>query len=166
MHLGDCVSWCSSCGRPSSSEGLAAALRAYLDHARRAEGLDFAVDDGLRSDPEPEMRAFLYGAAQEILMNVRKHAHASRVVVTLTDRDGSHLIRIRDDGIGFDVSEALSARPGHLGLAALSERLELAGGVLSIDSAPGAGATVELEVPAPALAREHPRGGAIRAVGW
>ena len=129
------------------SQGLAPALRAYLEHTSHEESLGFALEDRLGSDPEPEMRAFLYRAAQEILMNVRKHAHASSVEVTLIECNGRHLIQIRDDGVGFDVPEALRARPGHLGLAALSERLELVGGVLRIESAPGAGALVELEVP-------------------
>jgi len=136
------------------TKGLVPAVKAYLEHARLLEGLDFALDDQLPSDPEPEMRGFLYRVAQEILMNVRKHAHASRVEVTLTARsDGRHVIRIRDDGVGFDVTDALHARPGHLGLAALTERLELAGGVLRIDSAPGAGATVEFEVPVERVAK-------------
>jgi signal transduction histidine kinase len=135
--------------RPPQLEthGLVAALRAYLEHVERNEGLAFTLDDRLTSDPEPELRAFLYRVAQELLMNVRKHARASVVEVTLMMRDGRYVTRVRDDGVGFDVAEALRARPGHLGLAALTERLELAGGVLHVESASGAGATVELEVP-------------------
>jgi signal transduction histidine kinase len=129
-------------------QGLVPALRAYLEHAEREEGLGFALDDQLSSVPDHEMRTFLLRIAQEILMNVRRHAHASRVEVSLTARDGRHVIRVRDDGVGIDVAEALRARAGHLGLAALNERLELAGGVLRIESAAGAGATVEFEVPA------------------
>ena len=67
----------------------------------------------------------------------------SYVDVSLTERDGRHVICVRDDGVGFNPAEALRQRPGHLGLAALTERLRLAGGVLRIDSAPDAGATVE-----------------------
>ena len=80
-------------------------------------------------------------------MNVRKHARASAVEVMLTVSRGRYVIRVRDNGVGFDVAEALRARPGHLGLAALNERLELAGGVLRLESATGGGATVEFEVP-------------------
>lgn len=132
------------------TEGLASALRAYLEHVRRVENLGFTLEGGLSTEPEPEpeMGAFLYRVAQEILMNVRKHAQAATVEVTIMARDGRHVIRIRDDGVGFDVTDALRASPGHLGLAALTERLELAGGVLRVESAPGAGATVEFEVPA------------------
>jgi signal transduction histidine kinase len=130
------------------SEGLAPALRAYLEHVEREEGLGFKLDDRLPSEPDPEVRVFLYRAAQEVLMNVRKHARASVVDVTLIARDGRYVTRVRDDGVGFDVAESLRPRPGHLGLAALSERLALAGGELRLESAPGAGATVEFEVPA------------------
>ena len=129
------------------SHGLVAALRAYLEHVQREESLGFTLDDRLAADPPPELRAFLYRVAQELLMNVRKHAQASAVDVSLMMRDGRYVIRVRDDGVGFDVAEALRPRPGHLGLAALTARLELAGGVLHVESASGAGATVELEVP-------------------
>jgi signal transduction histidine kinase len=129
------------------TDGLAAALRGYLEHAQLEEGLGFTLEDRLPSEPHAELRTFLYRVTCELLMNVRKHARASGVEVTLLIRDGRYLIRVRDDGLGFDVDDAVRALPGHLGLAALTERLALAGGVLRIDSTPGAGATVEFEVP-------------------
>jgi signal transduction histidine kinase len=129
------------------SHGLAQALRANLQYAQHHEGLAYTLDDQLTADPDPEARAFLYGVAQEALINVRKHAHASHVDVTLMVRAGCHVIRIHDDGIGFDVTEGLRARPGHLGLAALTERLEHAGGKLRVDTTPGAGTSLEFEVP-------------------
>jgi signal transduction histidine kinase len=131
------------------NQGLIAALRSYLEHAEREDGLHFTLDDQLSATPARETRVFLLRATQELLMNVRKHAHASRVDVSVTTRDGWHVIRVRDDGVGFNAVDALLARAGHLGLAALSDRLEFAGGALRIESAPGAGATVEFELPAP-----------------
>jgi signal transduction histidine kinase len=129
------------------SQGLVPALRAYLEHTQHHEGLGYTLDDQLRADPDPQSGTFLYRVAQEALINVRKHAHASHVEVTLMARAGRHVIRVRDDGVGFDVTEGLRARPGHLGLAALTEWLELAGGALRIDAVPGAGTTLEFEVP-------------------
>jgi signal transduction histidine kinase len=131
------------------NQGLVAALRAYLEHTQREDGLDFTLHDHLSATPDPETRAFVFRAAQELLMNVRKHAHASRVDVSVAARGGRVVIRVHDDGVGFDAIQALRARPGHLGLAALAERLELAGGALRVDSADGAGSTIEFEVPAP-----------------
>ena len=135
--------------RELDDEGLVAALRVYLEHAQYEEGLGYTLDGELSSESDAEMREFLFSVTQELLMNVRKHAQASRVDVLLTGRDGRHVIRVRDDGVGFDVAKALQARPDHLGLAALRQRVLAAGGMLRIESLPGAGADVELEVPVP-----------------
>jgi signal transduction histidine kinase len=127
--------------------GLGAALRAYLERAEREEGLTFTLDDQLPPALDGSTRGFLFSITQELLMNVRKHAHASHVEVSLSSGNGRQVIRVSDDGVGFDVAQSLEVRPGHLGLAALVARVEHAGGVLRIDTAPGAGATVEFEVP-------------------
>jgi signal transduction histidine kinase len=129
------------------TQGLAPALRAYLEHAKHEEGLAFTLEDRLPRDPEPELRMLIYRVAQELLINVRKHAHAAGVEVTLLTQDGRHVVRVRDDGVGFNVPNALRPRPGHLGLAALTEHLERVGGVLRVESTPGAGASVEFEIP-------------------
>ena len=67
------------------------------------------------------------------MTNVRKHANATHVDVRLTSMDGGLLLRIVDDGDGFDPSE--TAPPGHLGLATVTERAELAGGWCRVHSA-------------------------------
>ena len=89
----------------------------------------------------------LYRIAQEVLTNVRKHAGAENAIVTLDARDGGYYVRVRDDGVGF-TPESATARPGHLGLAAIRERAELAGGWLRIESAPNDGTTVEFWIAA------------------
>jgi signal transduction histidine kinase len=136
--------------RELDDEGLLAALRVYLEHAQYEDGLGYTLDGQLSAEPNPETREFLFSVTQELLMNVRKHAHASQVDVLVTGRDGRHVIRVCDDGVGFDVADALRARPDHLGLEALTERVSSAGGVLRIESLPGAGTEVECELPAPA----------------
>ena len=93
------------------SLGLIAALRAYLEHVEALEGLAFEIDAQLTAEPEPELRAFLYRVTQEILMNVRKHAQATRVAVTVTATEDGIAIAVRDDGIGFDVRQALTRAP-------------------------------------------------------
>jgi signal transduction histidine kinase len=150
--------------RPPELErrGIGSTLRAYLEHVQHDEGLDFIIDDCLHSNPDPETREFVCRLAREVLMNVRKHARASRVEVTLTERDGKYGVRVRDNGIGFDPAEALRPRPGHLGLAALTERIELAGGAIRIETALGAGATVDLELP---VDGERPSGGRAEPPG-
>ena len=88
----------------------------------------------------------LYRLAQEALTNVRKHARASTAAVLLDERDGGYRLRVTDNGVGFKVEDA-SPVPGHLGLAAMRERAELAGGWLRIESAVDAGTTVECWLP-------------------
>ncbi len=128
-------------------EGLAPAIRMYLDQMRADGGPDYEVEEDLEGELSQEARAIIYRIAQEALANVRKHAQATKVTVSLASQPGGILVHIQDDGRGFVLEEATRARPGHLGLAAMRERAETAGGWLQMESAPGAGAVVEYWVP-------------------
>jgi PAS domain S-box-containing protein len=127
-------------------EGLEVALREYLRELQDESGL--VVKLQARVDPEPahETRAIAYRIAQEALTNVRKHADASQVEITLETVDDGLRVRIEDDGRGFDPAMTLP-RPGHMGLSAIRERAELAGGACRIESAPRRGTTVEFWLP-------------------
>lgn len=90
----------------------------------------------------------LYLLAQEALANAAKHAHASRVLVSLRQTDDAHVaLQIIDNGRGFDAN---AERPvlGH-GLSNMAERARAIGGEFAIDSSPGEGTTVTVRVPAP-----------------
>jgi PAS domain S-box-containing protein len=128
------------------NEGLSAALEMYLEETERAGGPGYQLDDRLPHNPPEVTRVILYRVAQEVLQNIRRHAAATHVAVTLETREGGYYMRIRDDGIGFLPARA-SLKPGHLGLAAIRERATLAGGWLRIESAPGEGASIEFWVP-------------------
>jgi PAS domain S-box-containing protein len=128
-------------------DGLSSALRLYLDQIRLQVPLRYHIDDRLVSQPLPETRLILYRIAQEALTNVRKHAQADSVRILLDRRPEGYLVRIADDGIGFSGNEAATG-PGHIGLVAMRERAELAGGWLRIESRVGAGTTVEFQIPA------------------
>lgn len=93
----------------------------------------------LASDAESN----LYRLAQEALHNVYKHADASQVRVSLTNRDGRLLLMIADDGRGFDLSKLSPAAAG-LGLVNMRERAALAGGEFRLDTSPGRGTTVSV----------------------
>ncbi len=136
--------------RPASLEddGLATVIRSLLETLRQENGLRCRIQDHLTGQPSPEVAMTLYRIARESLVNVRKHARATRVDVLLSERDGGYLVRIRDDGVGFDAREPGRIRRGHLGFQAMRERAELAGGWWRVDSAPGAGTVVEFWVPA------------------
>jgi PAS domain S-box-containing protein len=120
-------------------DGLVAALRLCLDHAAIDTGWSAVVRDGLEAEPSPELRALLYRSLQEAVTNVRKHARATRVEVAVESVGDGIALHIQDDGVGFNVAEAMTPRPGHMGLSTMIERAELLGGWCRVSSAPGEG---------------------------
>jgi signal transduction histidine kinase len=123
--------------------GLASAIRIYLDETRDRFGLAYELDNRLDDEPPAEVRLNLYRIAQEAITNVRKHAGAARVHVSLASRDNGVLVTVRDDGRG--VQAAPGARS--FGLAGMRERAESAGGWWRIESGHGSGTTVEFWLP-------------------
>jgi signal transduction histidine kinase len=114
-----------------------------------------------------EQRKLLPGAeiallrvAQEALANVRQHARAQRVGLTLTYLDDATLLDVRDNGVGFDPGLAGRARDrsrgAGFGLTGMRERVEGQGGTLTVESAPGRGTAIVAALPAAVQAR---RGG-------
>jgi signal transduction histidine kinase len=128
-------------------EGLANALAIQLEQARDEDGLAYDFDNTLEHQPAEPAQTVLYRAAREALTNVRKHAGASRVHLVLEEHDGGFVLTVQDDGGGFAPEQALRVRPGHLGLPALRERVETAGGWLRLDSRPGAGSKLNVWLP-------------------
>jgi signal transduction histidine kinase len=130
--------------------GLAAALELFLTDAFSHNGFDWRVDNRLPTEPSPAVRAILYRVALEALTNVRKHAHASLVEVSLERRGAGVAVRVRDDGDGFELpAPEAPPGPGHIGLLSMRERAEAAGGQFSLTSEPGAGTTVDFWMPEP-----------------
>lgn len=85
--------------------------------------------------------------AQEALHNALRHAGPGRVDVTLARQgQGGALLRIADDGSGFDPS-AVRRAGRHLGLVSMRDRANGVGGRLTVESAPGKGTVIEMEVP-------------------
>ena len=95
----------------------------------------------------------LYRIVQEALTNTVRHAHAKHVGVIVEMRDGAVVAIVEDDGIGFD--EAAAAPRDRLGLFGMQERARMSGGHLTVESAPGKGTTVFIEIPAQAVERFH-----------
>lgn len=133
-------------------EGLGPALRAYLEQTMASLDIAHRVENHLVVEPPLETRVIIYRIAQEVLANVRKHAEAKKVDVLLEDADNGVIVTIRDDGVGFSPQKLLDSLPGHLGLVAMRERAEMAGGWLKLRSVPGTGTTVEFWIPAQARA--------------
>jgi signal transduction histidine kinase len=91
-----------------------------------------------------EAETVLYRTVQESLTNVVKHAGAQSVSISLTRKNGAVSAVIEDDGRGFEPG----AIDGGLGLVGIRERVALVGGRVAIESSPGAGTTIAIEVPA------------------
>ncbi|HWL91292.1 MAG TPA: GAF domain-containing sensor histidine kinase [Actinomycetota bacterium] len=127
-------------------EGLGSALTYLLENSNSS--FDWTIDDAaLDEEPPVQTSLILYRIAQEAFANARKHAKAANVRVTLQPLDGGTSMHIVDDGVGFLPQEALVAAPGHLGLAAIRERAEMAGGSSRLWSLPGQGTTLEVWLP-------------------
>lgn len=134
--------------RPAALDegGLPSALRQYLDVMKQETAIEVQLEAVLDRSPASETQVIAYRIAQEALANVRKHARANRVECAVSAEDGGILTRIIDDGIGFE-SDRGGSVPGHLGLVAMRERVEMAGGWLRITSSPGQGCVVEYWLP-------------------
>jgi signal transduction histidine kinase len=117
-----------------------------LESVRLHSGIETQVDLRLPDQVAPPIQAIVVKNVAEALTNVAKHAHATRVFVSANEVDDGIRVEIVDDGAGFVVAEAVNM-PGHLGLLAMKERAQLAGGWFHIESEPGAGAKVEFWVP-------------------
>jgi signal transduction histidine kinase len=87
---------------------------------------------------------------QEALQNIHKHAEATKIEVTMQQRQGGPLmVSIADNGKGFDPKAARRNRPSSSGLVSMTERAATVGGTLKIDSKPESGTSITLELPMP-----------------
>ncbi len=124
----------------------------------REEGRFLRDGLGLRviveSEPEeltlaPEVEQQLYYVLREGLMNIARHANASRAEVLLKQNEKEIRGELRDDGVGFNMARIKNGHNG-LGLGAMKERVEKLGGILSIETAPGKGTRIWFHVTADA----------------
>ncbi|MFG3322092.1 GAF domain-containing sensor histidine kinase [Streptomyces sp. NPDC048171] len=134
--------------RPAALEedGLVATLRTQiqvLDRAHTAR-VTFA-GHGVKALPAAQEEAMLR-VAQEALHNALRHSEAARVDVTLHRKGTGVVLRVTDDGSGFDPRTVRRAGR-HLGLVSMRDRANGTGGRLTVQSAPGKGTTIEMEVP-------------------
>jgi len=134
--------------RPAAldEDGLVATLRTQTQVLDRAHSARVTFDGrGVRALPAAQEEAVLR-VAQEALHNALRHSGAGRVAVTLERHGQGAVLRVSDDGRGFE--PRTTRRAGrHLGLVSMRDRTNGVGGTLTVESAPGKGTTIEMEVP-------------------
>ena len=129
--------------------GLTVALeRLCAEYSERSEA-EFVLD--VRREVEGPHDRMLFELARELVGNASRHARANRIEVSVRPEDGELVLVVADDGRGMRPgSRAAAVRAGHIGIASCAERVELAGGRLDIDTAPGKGTTATARLPAAA----------------
>ncbi|NIO41489.1 MAG: hypothetical protein GTO41_15730 [Burkholderiales bacterium] len=128
--------------------GLVAALHWHGEQFARRTGIAVAVE-GEESVPRPAARVenALFRIAQEALTNVAKHAQATQVTVTVAIEGGNLHMVVSDDGIGFDPAQLTDPDGGRgWGLLTMTERAEAVGGRCRIESDPGQGTQIIVDV--------------------
>jgi PAS domain S-box-containing protein len=132
--------------------GLTEALSSYLAQVATEAGLRWELVHDLEHEPPAEVAITIFRICQEALTNVRKHAQATSVTVSLSSADHGVQIRVLDDGVGADAGPSYEG-PGtpheHFGMIEMRERAELAGGWWSIQARPGGGTMVRFWLPTP-----------------
>ncbi|MFQ5879036.1 MAG: GAF domain-containing protein [Dehalococcoidia bacterium] len=135
--------------RPSAKRGLLEGLGEYVQRITEQEGLPVHLEtvegaDTLELAPAVEVQAIRI--IQEALSNVRKHAQAQEAWVKVGGDTHWVTITIQDNGQGFDPTR-MNGRGGHFGLETMRERAEAVGGRLTIETAPGKGTSVTVQLP-------------------
>ncbi|QEU95286.1 GAF domain-containing sensor histidine kinase [Streptomyces kanamyceticus] len=134
--------------RPAAldEDGLVATLRTHTQVLHRAHSARVTFEsNGVRALPASQEEAMLR-VAQEALHNALRHSEAGHVAVVLEKRGAGAVLRVIDDGGGFD-PHAIRRAGRHLGLVSMRDRADGVGGQLTVESAPGKGTTIEMEVP-------------------
>jgi NarL family two-component system sensor histidine kinase YdfH len=130
--------------RQSPQDSLDSALQAEISRFSEATGTP--CDFSLRSVPilpDPIKEAVIR-SVEEALTNITKHARAGNAAVNISVEDGRLVVRIQDDGQGFDPT---AVPEGHYGLVGIRERMRLVNGSCDIHSGDGSGTTLKLEIP-------------------
>lgn len=130
--------------------GFEAALEWLAEQLQKQHSIETSYEDDQAPKPlDDDIRALLFHATGELLINAAKHACARNIKV-LTSREGDYIrVSVEDDGVGFNVLETGPARGEcyGFGLFSIRERLNYVGGRLEIDSVPGQGSRVALVAP-------------------
>jgi signal transduction histidine kinase len=129
--------------------GLEAAAEWLTEQIQEKHGIQIGFEDDRQSKPiKDEIRLSLFKATKELLINIVKHAQASKAKVSIWREDNSIRIRVEDDGVGFSTSKdkQLGKTTG-FGLFNIRERIKYLRGNIEIKSEPGGGTQITLSAP-------------------
>jgi signal transduction histidine kinase len=131
--------------------GLVPALQFQLeDFIRRGNIACEFIEDSVAAELPDAVKTCVYRIVQEALHNAEKHSAATLVKVTVRQYPGRLVAEIEDDGCGFSLTEhGRPSRSTGLGLLGMRERAAIAGGTLTVESAPGRGTRIRLLIPLP-----------------
>jgi signal transduction histidine kinase len=132
--------------RPEPLEGcrLSEALTSVTERWSALNGIAAQVTTtGTARPVDPEVEFVLLRAGQEALANVARHAHATRIGLTISYMESEVALDVRDDGVGFDPATADSG----FGLVAMRQRITALSGTLQVESEPGGGTAISACVP-------------------
>jgi signal transduction histidine kinase len=134
---------------PGPSQSFEEVLREYADRWMDQTGIatQLIVDTTLALTPGMELQ--LVRIIQESLTNIRKHAKATTAKIDLRRRNGKLFLTVTDDGIGIVPNSKSPSVFPRFGMATMRERTESIGGTFAIESTPGSGTVVRVEVPLP-----------------
>ena len=127
------------------TDGLVPTLRKHVDVLRHVYGKDVRLAVRRECRLPPRVEKELFRVVQEALNNAIQHADADELAVEVDMLDGHARLCVRDSGVGFDPDEA-RRRSRRLGLVSMEERARELGGTLALESEPGRGTTVTVEV--------------------
>ncbi len=150
MELSDNVQALSLQVHPAIVEdlGLNTALHSLCEEVEKNEGIPIDYQaDGVPADVPIGRALCIYRVAQESLRNVVKHARATQIDVRLFSKNGTLEFEVRDNGLGFNMNEAIN-RVG-LGLNSIEERVSFVGGTVRLETGPGDGTVISVSIPLP-----------------
>lgn len=126
--------------------GVETALKAFIKRIENLGKVSFEVDINLPTRVRPEIEAMLYRVFVEAINNSFKYANASHIFIQIKTNAQGMVALFRDNGVGFDVAEAMILRNGH-GLFNMQNRVEIYEGHFVIKSNPGKGMEIQIEIP-------------------
>jgi signal transduction histidine kinase len=133
-------------------QGLAITVKSYLASFEKETGISARI---VSLSPTGEVRwskevqASAYRMIQELMTNVRKHSKAKHAQVSISASNGHICVAVEDDGVGFDLSQVLANlnTAKSFGLLSIGEQANICGGSMRIQSTPGKGTRIEIDMP-------------------